>query len=96
LKIIPFLNRSRKNLRSEKYVLRIRDPEKPILDPGYRGQKGPGSGSATNLFWPQMWIELYNYNGSATNLFWPQMWIELYNYKHMVFVVLDGINNRCS
>jgi hypothetical protein len=28
----------------------IRDPEKPLPDPGSRGQKGPGSGSATLIF----------------------------------------------
>jgi hypothetical protein len=35
------------SLSSEKYGFGIRDPEKSIPDPGSRGQKGTGSGSAT-------------------------------------------------
>jgi hypothetical protein len=46
--LLKFLNK-KFSLSTQKYGFGIRDPEKPIPDPGSRGQKGTGSGSATLL-----------------------------------------------
>ena len=53
------------SLSSEKYGFGIRDPEKSIPDPGSRGQKGTGSGSATLVFRSLLHFFLYLLDAAA-------------------------------